>query len=393
MQDLAVVLYRCRSLDLMRVLYERFMIKLKLRCEHIVEWTEVHFVSAWTLCLSVRFICLLHMILHFVCWERSAAFCWSDHVSVLNSNANTEVLNRHVSCVRTVICKTIQHSVLIYWAVRVGRSRCLLAEILIVTVWRYPHSFVPFNCRVLMLRCVQTASPVIWLKRWNCKGTLVLQRACHTVVVSCQRLKPALLYLIIWESESSRNEFNFCLLLWVTDEARSCEVCLCHPWFCLGESVFCWQLLCLSDGWLCLETSVWGTDVCSHTFSWFHLQKRREKEAEPGQICDRIWLTIPSWTLQNSVLFGRSVKGRRRGFILAGLLTSPSRTCRAVLLKIDFLWVRAGFPSVRRKFQFCFLLNKYSQIRSNNFFFFMLHFSLGSAFSLVLWQHSACALV
>lgn len=36
MQDLAVVLYRCRSLDLMRVLYERFMIKLKLRCEHIV---------------------------------------------------------------------------------------------------------------------------------------------------------------------------------------------------------------------------------------------------------------------------------------------------------------------------------------------------------------------
>lgn len=156
------------------------------------------------------------MILHFVCWERSAAFCWSDHVSVLNSNANTDVLNRHVSCVRTVICKTIQHSVLIYWAVRVGRSRCLLAEILIVTVWRYPHSFVPFNCRVLMSRCVQTASPVIWLKRWKCKGTLVLQRACHTVVVSCQRLKPALLYLIIWESESSRNEFNFCLLLWVT---------------------------------------------------------------------------------------------------------------------------------------------------------------------------------
>lgn len=37
MQDLAVVLYRCRSLDLMRVLYERFMLKLKLRCEHIVE--------------------------------------------------------------------------------------------------------------------------------------------------------------------------------------------------------------------------------------------------------------------------------------------------------------------------------------------------------------------
>lgn len=36
-QDLAVVLYRCRSLDLMRVLYERFMLKLKLRCEHIVE--------------------------------------------------------------------------------------------------------------------------------------------------------------------------------------------------------------------------------------------------------------------------------------------------------------------------------------------------------------------
>lgn len=29
MQDLAVVLYRCRSLDLMRVLYERFMLKLK----------------------------------------------------------------------------------------------------------------------------------------------------------------------------------------------------------------------------------------------------------------------------------------------------------------------------------------------------------------------------
>ena len=103
---------------------------------------------------------------------------------------------------------------------------------------------------------------------------------------------------------------------------------------------------------------------------------------------DRMWLTVTSWALQNSVLFGRSFKGRRRCFFLAGLMTSPSRTCQAVLLKIDFHWVGAGFPPIRRKFlQFCFLLNKYSQctflkpqIRSNDLHFSMLQLSFRFSF-------------
>ena len=213
------------------------------------------------------------------------------------------------ACVRTVICKTIQHSVLIYWAVLVGRSRCLLAEILIVTVWHYPYSFVPFNCRVLMSCCVQTASLVIWLKRWKCKGTLVLQRACHTVVVSFQRLKPALLYLIIWELESSRNEFNFCVLLWVTwwwwwwrwrqiQWGLSVSSLVLFGRICFLEPS--WQLPCLSDGWLFGNICMRYRCVQSHV----QLVPSSEKKRKGSWTGSNMWQNLIDYPFLNSAELG-----------------------------------------------------------------------------------------
>lgn len=60
------------------------------------------------------------------------------------------------------------------------------------------------------------------------------------------------------------------------DEDRSCEVCLCHPWFCLGESVFCWQLLCraMAD---CVWKHLYEVQMCAVTRSAGSIFRKGEK--------------------------------------------------------------------------------------------------------------------